>query len=135
VVLGVVQVEALAALRPNSVRLELWSGIVLGLLGLLSVVLSLAGADDAAGTVAAVASLLEVTAVLVLSFGTLVVKWKSADGDGRGSARVDAPGDHAAPQVNILHHREVAAVTKIDSNNARATSVVMKEQLMLLRHY
>ncbi|CUF20612.1 GP46-like surface antigen, putative [Bodo saltans] len=75
VVLGVVQVGALVALRPNSVRLELWSGIVLGLLGLLSVVLSLAGSDGAAESIAVVASLLALVLVVVLSVGTLAGKW------------------------------------------------------------
>ncbi|CUG64803.1 membrane-associated protein, putative, partial [Bodo saltans] len=58
------------ALRPNSVRLELWSGIVLGLLGLLSVVLSLAGADIASASAASVGSILEPVVVLLLLLGT-----------------------------------------------------------------
>jgi hypothetical protein len=71
-VLGAVQLGALVALRPNSVRLELWAGAVLGVLGLLSVVLSLAGAEDAADAVANVGAILEPIVVVVLLCGTAV---------------------------------------------------------------
>ncbi|CUG70965.1 transmembrane protein, putative [Bodo saltans] len=71
VVLGVVQVGALVVLRPNSVRLEYWCGLVLGTLGVVSVVLTLSGEDDAGAVVGTVLTILEPTLAVLLMLGKL----------------------------------------------------------------
>ncbi|CUI14808.1 GP46-like surface antigen, putative [Bodo saltans] len=88
IVIGAVQIAAMVALRPLDVRIEMASGMIVGLLTLLCLVLLLVGAVDAAEAIVNAAGILELVVMGAMLVDVIALRLDVT------FAKTDSPDDH-----------------------------------------
>lgn len=132
VALGAAEVTLCVLLRPQSVRLELWSSVATSTLASLASVLAATGVDDIANGLLTAVSVVEIVIMAVLMMGTLGLRCQSSRARQGKIGRVE----HPVPPVLAVEGRVVerSDLTRSDLTSARVSDVSQFDQLKYLVH-